>query len=64
MVHGFTESYGLSAEHLPGNVKRDAINFGIETPSKRSKAASSVPSTNLSTSLRHSKPDSAKVSLL
>ena len=49
-VHGgFTESF--RPEHLRGNVKkRDATNFGTETPSKCRKTASSVPSTSPSTS--------------
>ena len=51
MHGGFTESYGLSTEHLPGNMKKgDATNSGIETPSKQKKTASSVPSARPSTS--------------
>ena len=51
MHGGFTESYGLLTEYLPGNMKKgDATNFGIETPSKRKKTASSVPSARPSTS--------------
>ena len=50
MYGGFTESYGLST---PGHVK-EVTNFGIETPSKRRKTASSVPSasSSISTGLR------------
>ena len=45
------ESYGLSTEHLPGNMKKgDATNFGIETPSKRRMIVPSVPSASPSTS--------------
>ena len=55
MHGGFTESYGLSTEHLPGiqcMKKGDATNFGIEMPSKRKETASSVRSASLTTLLQ------------
>ena len=51
MHGGFTESYGLSTEHLPGNMKKgDATYFGIEMPSKRKTVPSARPSTSTSVS--------------
>ena len=54
-MHG--ELWTFSTEHLPGNMEKgDATNFGKETPSKRRKTSSSVPSASPSMSTSLSAP--------
>ena len=69
MHNGFAESYRLSTEYLPWNMKKgDATDFGIEMPSKDSLMCTfSQPEYFYQLeyfSYRHNKPDSVKVSPL